>query len=147
MTGIKSGAWVVVADSEKALFLENMTDAQDPNLVVRRVDEQDNPSDGAQSANRPGRMDGAGGRSAFDDTDWHQLQKERFAEDLAETLYKMAHKHRFESLIIVASPQVLGDLRPHLHKEVKDRLVGEIAKTLTNHPLSEVEKIVSHAAA
>jgi protein required for attachment to host cells len=33
-------------------------------------------------------------------------------------------------------------MRSHLHKEVRNRLVGEIPKTLTNHQLDEVEKIV-----
>ena len=81
--------------------------------------------------------------SAYDETDFHELQKERFAADLADKLYKMAHKGRFERLVLVASPQVLGVMRDHLHKEVSDKVVGEIPKTLTNHPLHEIEKIVA----
>ncbi len=45
-------------------------------------------------------------------------------------------------MIIVASPQLLGDLRPKLHKEVQDLIQGEIPKTLTNHPITEIERIV-----
>ena len=144
MTLLKEGTWVLVADSEKALFLENTGDGDHPHLQVRRKDEQENPSDREQGANRPGRMNdnGTGQRSSFDDTDWHELQKERFADDLADVLYKMAHKHRFERIVLVASPQVLGALRDKIHKEVSDRVVGEIAKALTNHPLDEVEKLV-----
>lgn len=144
MTRMQNGTLVVVTDSEKALFLRNLTDHEDPYLEVTDKDEQDNPSDYAQSANRPGRMPdtGTSQRSAMDDTDWHELAKERFAADLAEKLYQQAHKGAFERLILVASPQVLGDLRRALHQEVSDKVVAEIPKTLTNHSVGDIEKLV-----
>ena len=45
-------------------------------------------------------------------------------------------------LILIAGPNILGEMRPNLHKEVRNRLAGEIPKTLTNHRLDDVEKIV-----
>lgn len=147
MTFLTQGTWVLVADSEKALFLENTTDAQNPNLKVRRKDEQENPSDREQSANRPGRFNDGPSvhRSAVDDTDWHQLAKERFASDLADRLYKMAHKGKFDRLVLVAAPEVLGELRKNLHKEVADCVVGEVSKNLTNHETSKIEEMVKEA--
>ncbi|MEL6466828.1 MAG: host attachment family protein [Pseudomonadota bacterium] len=144
MAKLDQGTWVVVADSEKVLFLRNLTDQQDPNFEVTDVEEQDNRSDIEQSANRPGRMPdtGQGQRSALDDTDWHELAKDRFAKDLADMLYKDAHKGAFDKLVLVASPQVLGVVRNEMHKEVSDKIVGEIPKTLTNHRVDEIEKIV-----
>ena len=145
MTELTHGTWVVVADGEKALFLRNETDGENPNLEVIRKEEQDNPKDIDQSANRPGRVGQSHGpaKSAYDDTDWHELAKDRFAADLADMLYERAHKGKFDRLVIVAAPGVLGELRAQLHKEVADKVVGEIAKTLTNHPLHEIEKIVA----
>lgn len=144
MTKIKHHTWVLVADSEKALLLENATDHADPYFKVVRKKEQDNPSDLEQSANRPGRVsdNGPGQRSALDDTDWHELAKERFAADLADLLYGHAHKGNFDEIILVAAPSVLGELRSQMHQEVSDKVVGEIPKTLTNHPLNEIEDIV-----
>lgn len=144
MTQIENGTWVLVADSEKALFLENVADGENPHLIVTREEEQENPSDREQSANRPGRMQDTGvqQRSSLDDTDWHQLAKERFASDLAEILYKKAHRNEFEKIVIACPPQLLGDLRHELHKEVESRVVGEVKKLLTNHPLDEMEKIL-----
>lgn len=144
MAHLTKDTWVVVTDSEKALFLRNLTDHADPFLEVTDKDEQDNPSDQAQSANRPGRMadTGQGQRSAMDDTDWHELAKERFAADLAGKLYHQAHQGAFDRLVLVAAPQVLGDLREELHKEVADRVIAEIPKTLTNHPVGDIEKLV-----
>ncbi|GAA4215894.1 protein required for attachment to host cells [Sagittula marina] len=144
MAELKKGTWVVVADSEKVLFLRNMTDHENPNLDVFDEDEQDNPSDEEQSANRPGRMkdNGVGQKSAYQDTDWHELAKDRFAADLADKLYAEAHKGSFDKLIIVASPQVLGVLRDEMHKEVSDKVIAEVPKTLTNHPVNEIEDLV-----
>jgi protein required for attachment to host cells len=40
---LPQGAWVVIADGEKALILVNEGDAQNINLVLRRKEVQDNP--------------------------------------------------------------------------------------------------------
>lgn len=147
MTGIPADAWVLIADGEKALFTWNTTDALNPHLVVQRVEELDNPPTRDQSASPPGRRsDGPGnGRSAMEETDWHRMAKDRFAADLAALLYRQAHSGGFEKLVIVAPPRTLGELRAQLHSEVQSRVVGEVAKDLTNHPLTTVEKIVSDA--
>ncbi|MHA6345138.1 host attachment family protein [Roseivivax sp. CAU 1761] len=144
MAKLTQGTWVLIADGEKALFLRNDLDEDNPNLTVVREKEQDNPSDREQSANRPGRMNdtGVNQRSAMDDTDWHQLAKERFADELAEILYKQAHKHKFERIVLAAPPQILGELRDKMHKEVRDRVVAEIPKTYTNHPIDKIEILV-----
>jgi protein required for attachment to host cells len=34
----------------------------------------------------------------------------------------------------------LGQIRPLLHKEVKDRLVAEVGKTLTKAPIPAIQK-------
>ncbi len=144
MAVLTQGTWVVVADGEKALFLRNDMDAQNPDLNVVSIDEQENPSDYEQSANRPGRMNdnGPGQKSALDDTDWHQLAKDRFASDIADKLYKLAHKGKFDRLVLVASPNTLGEVRKSLHKEVSDKIVAELDKDLTNHPLDKLEQML-----
>lgn len=136
--------WVLVADGEKALFLVNEGDQDLLDLRVRREEKQENPPDRDQSASRPGRQQQSVGsaRSGYDDTDWHELAKERFADHLADMLYERAHKGRFDRIVLVAAPKVLAELRDKMHKEVASRVVGEVPKTLTNHPLDEIEKIL-----
>ncbi|NNE53927.1 MAG: host attachment protein [Sulfitobacter sp.] len=144
MTKLNNGTWVLIADGEKALFLQNKTDGEDPFLDVFREEEQENPANRDQAANRPGRFNDGPGvqRSAVDDTDWHELQKERFAHDLADILYKHAHKGAYDSIVLVAPPRTLGELRDVIHQEVAEKVIGEIPKTLTNHPIDEIESIV-----
>jgi len=141
---IPHDALVLVADGEKALFLRNEGDSEYPNLQVEKKKTQDNPPTREQAANRRGRMsDGNGHKSAVDDTDWHELAKDRFAAELGDLLYKRAHTGDFDDLIIAATPNTMGELRQHLHLEVTNKLRGEIAKNLTNHPLDEIEQIIA----
>jgi len=139
--------FVVVADGEKALFLRNEGDALYPNLEVVREIREENPPTREQGSDRPGRFNDGPSvhRSAVADTDWHRAQKEKFADDIADRLYRLAHRGDFDKLVIVAPPLVLGEMRRKLHKEVSDRIVGEVPKTLTNHPVYEIEKLLMAA--
>lgn len=140
------GTWVLIADGEKALVLENQTDHENPYLTVLSKEEQENPPDREQSANQRGRFNDGPSvhRSAVEDTDWHQLAKDRFADDLAEMLYKKAHKGAFKDIVLVAAPGVLGELRNKMHKEVEQKVIAEVPKTLTNHNLDDIEKVLKH---
>ena len=139
---LSHGIWVLVADGEKALFLRNEGDGLYPNLTVIRELSEENPPTREQGTDRPGRFnDGPSAhRSAVDDTDWHRIAKERFADDIAEKLYKSAHRGDYDKLVVIAPPLVLGELRKKVHKEVGDRIVAEFAKTLTNHSVPDIEK-------
>jgi protein required for attachment to host cells len=145
---LKHGIWVVVADGEKALFLRNEGDAIYPNLEVVRQLREDNPPTREQGVDRPGRFsDGPGAHtSAVEETDWHRIAKERFADEIAGRLYKYAHRGDFDHVVLVAPPVVLGEMRKKLHKEVEERVAAEIPKTLTNRPLDEIEKALQQAA-
>lgn len=144
---LEHGLWVVVADGEKALFLRNEGDAQYPNLKVVRELQEENPPTREQGTDRPGRYhDGAtANKSGFAETDWKRIGKERFAEEIGDTLYRLAHRGAFERIVLVAPPVVLGEMRRKLHKEVSERVVGEVPKTLTNHPVDEIETILKAA--
>ncbi len=145
---LKHGIWVLVADGEKALFLKNQGDAKYPNLEVVREMEQENPPTREQGSDRPGRYSDGGfsaHNSAVDDTDWHRIAKERFADEIAQRLYTLAHANEFRDIILVAPPLVLGELRKKLHKEVDGRVSAELPKTLTNHSVSDIETILRSA--
>lgn len=142
---LTNGTWVLVADGEKALLLENVGDAEYPLLEVRREDHQDNPPTRDQGTDRPGRYsDGPQAqRSAISETDWHRLAEDRFAADLADMILSRVRKARIDRLIVAVGPRMLGDLRNHLHGEVKDRIVGEVPLTLTNHPVDEMARHIA----
>jgi protein required for attachment to host cells len=136
---------ILVVDGQKALFLRNRGNAQHIDLVVERILEQDNPATREQGTDRPGRSNASPGvaRGAMEEVDWHRLGKERFANEVAEALYRRAHANRFDSLVIIAAPRILGNLRKAFHPEVIDRIAAEIPKELTSHPVSEIEKLIA----
>jgi protein required for attachment to host cells len=147
MSGISidHDAWVIVGDGEKALFLRNEGNAAHLNLELIEVLTHANPSTHDQGADRPGRTHSSLGarRSALDDTNWHQLEKHLFAVEIADALSTAAHQGLYSKLIIVAPPQTIGDLRKHMHIEVSDKVVGQIARTLTNRPARDIERALS----
>lgn len=147
MPRIPADAWVVVGDGEKALFMRNDGDEAFPNLTVMREIENVTPPTREQGSDKPGRRNDASGphKSAFEATDFHQLDKDRFAKELADRLYKAAHRNAFKQLIIVAPAGVLGEMRKGLHKEVESRVVFELAKELTNMPVYDIEKLITEA--
>ncbi|MCY0094060.1 host attachment family protein [Hoeflea ulvae] len=147
MSGIrlKHKGWVVVADGEKALFLVNSGTPDKPALRVFSGFEQANPKTAVQGEDRPGRLsDGIGGahRSAVQETDWHRLAKHEFARQIASRLDDSAQAGHFSQIVIVAPALVMGELRKSLSNAVSSRLVAEVAKDLTGHPVPEIEKLL-----
>jgi len=137
-------SFVLVADGRKALFFRNEGDGEFPNLVVEDKDGHADPKDREIKSDAPGRAFSSvgNGRSAYEETDFHQLEEDRFAADTAEMLKARALRGDYEALVVVAPPRTLGELRKHYHKEVERRLVAEVAKDLVNVPVAEIEKIL-----
>lgn len=144
---IPANACVVVVDGRKMLFFRNEGDAAYPNLMVETAEELINPADRDQKTDRPGRTHSSvgPGRSSVQEVDFHQQEEDRFAADTADLLKKRALANDFEALIVVAPPRTLGELRKHYHKEVSQRLIGELDKDLTGHPVPDIEKALISA--
>lgn len=144
---VPHNSYVMVADGRKMLFFRNEGDADLPNLQVVSVEEKENPYNRDQASDAPGRTfasaAGGTGRSAYANTDFHEIEESRFAAETADLLKRGAMRGEYEKLFVVAPPRTLGELRKHYHKEVANRLVAEIAKDLTSHPVAEIERIIS----
>ena len=48
-----------------------------------------------------------------------------------------------DEVLIIADPKSLGEMRNHYHTELKNRLVGEIDKTLTGQPLDKLAQAIA----
>ncbi|MBW6526638.1 host attachment family protein [Sphingomonas sp. RHCKR7] len=161
---------VLVADGRKLLFLRNEGDDVHPNLTVEHAEERVNPADRDQKSDAAGgassTQSGAGAprvaqggsghaqgggaqfapsRGSMEETDFHQLEEDRFAAEAADLLKRRALANDFESLIVVAPPKTLGELRKHYHKEVSQRLTGELSKDLTGHTIPDIEQALLSA--
>lgn len=142
---ISHNTLMLIGDGRKALFLRNKGTPQRLNLEVEQVLEQENPATREQGTDRPGRSIQSVGtaRSAMEQVDWHYLAEERFAGTIAEALYRLAHGNHFDRLVVVAPAKVLGNLRQAFHAEVAERIVAEVPKELTSHPIPEIERLMA----
>ena len=139
---IPHDAVVFIGDGRKALFLRNHGDEKFPNLRTERVFVDTNPATHEQGTERPGRGHSSvgPGRSAVESTDWHDVEEHKFVRAVSTALEKLVREQHVKALIIVAPPRTLADLRRDLHDDVKARLIAEVGKDLTKHPLYEIEK-------
>ncbi len=135
---------VLVADGRKSLFLRNEGDAEFPNLVVEDQRAHADLADRDLKSDAPGTaMSGVGShRSSMEETDYHQQEEDRFAADTAALLKSKMKPGATEDLIIVAPPRTLGELRKHFDKDVQARIVAEIDKDLTGHPINKMEAVL-----
>ena len=131
MDNIPAGTLVVVADGGSARVFRNVGDP--PELSLQQVDllEVMNVNDEGPSGVQPGGNDG------------YQTDEATFARQLARRLNDGALQQRYAHVVLVADPRTLGEIRPQLHKEVHDRLIGEIDRDLTNVPLPDIERALS----
>jgi protein required for attachment to host cells len=142
---IKSGDWIVVCDGRKALILENAGNAMSPNLRAKEMHEHDNAKTSEQGTDRPGRVHESSGtsRSSVEQTDWHAQAETEFLHRVAARLDEALSKEQARSLIVVAPPRALGELRSAYSQAVKEALRAEIAKDLVNMPIHEIEKLLT----
>ena len=142
MLRIPHNAFVFVGDGKKALILRNEGDAEILNLKTERVFTDANPATHEQGTDRPGRaFSSVGGmRSSVGQTDWHRLEEHRFAEEVAAALQRIVRERGVDALVVVAPPRALADLRKAFHADVKKKIVAEIDKDLTKHPVDQIEK-------
>lgn len=145
-------AMIVVVDGRKMLFFRNEGDAVHPNLQVeKKVIDRHNPDHAEQATDLAGgsmgiRTAGAQwGAGNMDEVYFHQQEEDRFAAETAELLKKRALHGDFESLIVVAPPRTLGELRKHYHVSVSERLAGELARDLTGHTVPQIEEALLSA--
>jgi protein required for attachment to host cells len=145
---IHKGEWVVVCDGAKALVLQNEGDAKFPNLKTIEVFEHKDLATHELGTDQPGRAfspAGHGGRSAVEQTDWHDQAEKAFLVKLAGHLDVALSAGKTKSLIVVASPRALGMLRPAYSHALKAAVRAELHKDLVKMPVHEIEKYLTRA--
>lgn len=142
---VPHNALILVADGRKFLFLRNRGTLGEPVLAFEGGAEKESPSTAEQGTDRPGRAFASSGsaRSAMAQTDFHQLDEDRFAAGVAEHLGLLAKSGDFDDLIVIAPPKCLAELRANFDKPVTSRIVAELAKDLTRHPIGEITQILA----
>lgn len=142
-------ALVLVADGQKYLLLRNHGDFRTPALKVEASAEREGAPSRALGSDQPGRaFSPAGGTaSAMAETDWHTQAEDRFAAEAAAVLARHAAGEAGGEIVVVAPPRTLAQLRRHYVRTVSTRIVAEIDKDLTKHPLDQIAAIITRCNA
>ena len=142
---LANNALVLVTDGRKTLFFRNEGDVNQIDLRTEAHDQRDDAPDREMKTDAPGAIGqsaGYSGRVAYEETDFHQLEEDRWAKQAAEDVNRRALANDFEALAIIAPPKTLGELRKQLHKEAARRVVCEIPKEMTGHTIPDIEALI-----
>jgi protein required for attachment to host cells len=133
---IPHNAHVALAIGERFLVMRNVGQPLEPKFEqVQSLDlELTNFSAGVRHQDPAGQRNGS--------TDIDELAH---GAAIAEWLNERALNGELEAVVIAADPKTLGQIRQHCHKELQSRIVGEIAKDLTNQPVPAIEQALAAA--
>jgi protein required for attachment to host cells len=124
---------VLIADATRARMFHVQHGTLVPTPVWELATEIE--SSGDIASDRPGRGRDEGGEGRHQkgpSTDPHRYQKTRFAHGLAQRVERDRVHHRLDSLLIVAPPRTLGDLRRELSGAARTIVHSEIPKDLAH---------------
>lgn len=142
--------WILVADAAQA----RMYTAEAPGAALRAIPglEFHNPTVHGHSrdlgTDRPGRThESVGGahHGLEPRVDPHREAKRDFAKQTAHFLEQAARESRYDRLVVVAPPAMLGDLRDAMGRQTQQRLTGELAKDLTKETLGAIAQHLATA--
>jgi protein required for attachment to host cells len=140
--------WVVVVDAQRMRILATSGIGKG----LRQIQVFANPAGHGFArdlgSDRPGRTRESLGKTRHalePHVDPHRQAKHDFAAELAHHLEAAARAKIFERLVLVAPPQMLGDLRACLGRLATARLIAEIPKDLGKTSLSGISKNLSAA--
>lgn len=138
--------WVLVADAASARVYEKAGKDDDFHEIEALRLTHDHRASHEIGSDRPGRViesHGAARHGVEPKTDPHRELKRSFAAELAERLMREAGEKKFERLVVVLPPAMLGDFRACVSSALKPLIAGELGKDLTKASRDDIEKHVA----
>ncbi|NBB50879.1 host cell attachment protein [Rhizobium sp. CRIBSB] len=126
---------IAVADGEKLVLFQNEGDAM--HVKLRAMPDEAIDSSKLSS--------GARHRSSAANPDDSQQEEDGFGSGVTAMLNRHVLDGTITSLVIVAAPRMLGEMRRGYHKALLAVLIGELDKDLTGHSVADIEKALEAA--
>lgn len=138
---IPHDCWILACDGGRALLMRNNGDVKRLNLVV--VDSIVNLEAPTRmlGSDREGRVyqSVGGARSKVEQTDLHQQAEDQFVSSIARRMSALVHQEKMKTLVIVAPPHVLGQLRRELDTRSRSVVSAELANDLVKFEVADIE--------
>jgi len=126
---------VAIVDGERFLLMRNSGTTADPVLEFQGEPEIEETNYSA----------GVRHQDVSDKAAVEPMDKFAHAAGVAGWLNQQVLQREIESLLIVADPNTLGEMRKHYHKETQAALLGELGKQVTNLPGPQIVKVIASA--
>jgi protein required for attachment to host cells len=131
---LPKGTTIAVADGEKLNLFRNAGDEAGLKLTPAEHSEINEDTRGSGSR-----------QTSSSNPDESQASEDDFSAGIVALLNKGVLEGKIDDLIVIAAPRALGEMRKHYHKALTAKLLGEIAKDLTGHPIADVETAIRAA--
>lgn len=137
--------WILTADRRRArVFSADRPHSQQLTEIQSFFQPDSAFQDRERVEPKPGRYHviGGGGRHGIDSrSSEREKSSTKFVKDLVKQLEKAHHNGEFSKLLLVASPDVLGEIRNQLSNNLKQNVTFELDKELT---LLRPEQLLEH---
>lgn len=134
---------IMALDGARMSLFRNKGSVRAPQLELLIEEEQKSASTAELGDDQPGRSFQSSGsaRGAYDTTDLHQQAEDEFTLEMAELL--VFHMHDDDRrAVLIAPSHVLGLMRKHLPKDIKERMLTEIDNDYAGRTASDVAELL-----
>jgi protein required for attachment to host cells len=128
--------WAVVMDAGHARLMQKHGRLEAWSPVEDETVARLSPAGAAQG--RSFESVGGARHAVHPHTDPRALEKRRFTDMMADRLTEAARANLYDRLLLVAPPQVLGELRQALAEPALSRVTGELDKDLIKIPMPDL---------
>lgn len=136
---------VIVADLEKAVFLQNQGAGTEVKLgqlhVMTLDDEASHQLDAANPLEPP--ADIGERKTYYEQTNLHQARQNRFLEQVAVNAQALFRTHAFKNVALIAEAKALGILRQEMGGVIQAATFVEIVGEHTGKPVTDLESILA----
>jgi protein required for attachment to host cells len=77
--------------------------------------------------------------------DGRRLVEDNFAAATAAFLNKLSLDGTIKHLVVVSDPRTLGEMRKHFHRDLKGKIIDELAKDFSRRSLEDIASLIADA--
>jgi protein required for attachment to host cells len=138
--------WIVLANSREVSLAENRGPGKGVHLVEGQT-WQAEPVELPRDEAGVGHSIAGPGKSAVEQKDPQHKAEMGLAKEVCDALAKAFTAKKFDRLILVAGPKMLGLLRSKIDDSLVPAIAGEIAKDLSAQPMDALERQIGEVIA
>jgi protein required for attachment to host cells len=128
---LPTGATIAVADGETVRLFRNT--AVKPGVHLVEITAA--PSASARAGS------GARHHIGCAKPDGRRLVENDFAAATGASLNKLSLDGTIEHLVLVSDPRTLGEMRKHFHRDLRGKIIRELAKDFSRRPLEDIASL------